>query len=85
MSSGGTVDPDSMVEIYQAMTGEGHLPVGHIPFGEDSGGNFYLIDPSDGHVWYMPMDQWHHARAQRRIGSARAVSYRKALKRFWMH
>lgn len=60
MSARGAVDPDNMVEIYRMMTSEGHLPVGHLPFGEDSGGNFYLIDPSDGHVWYMPMDEWHH-------------------------
>lgn len=60
ISPGGTVNPDNMVEIYQMMTSEGHLPVGHLPFGGDSGGNFYLIDPSDEHVWYMPMDEWHH-------------------------
>lgn len=54
----GRIEADYMVGIYRSMTDAGHLPKGHLPFGEDSGGNFYLIDPADERVWYMPMDEW---------------------------
>jgi hypothetical protein len=47
-----------MKATFRRLTGEGLLPTTSIPFGRDPGGNFFLLDPKDERVWYMPMDEW---------------------------
>ena len=47
-----------MKATFRRLTGEGLLPRTSIPFGRDPGGNFFLLDPKDERVWYMPIDKW---------------------------
>lgn len=55
MMSGG------LVAVYRQLVSEGLLPTGSLPFARDAGGNFFLLDRDDRRVWFMPMDEWHHA------------------------
>ena len=51
-------DDSGLQAIYREMTADQMLPVRHLPFGTDPGGNFVLLDVDTDRVWYMPMDVW---------------------------
>ena len=56
----GATTGKGLVSIYCQLVGEGMLPADSLPFANDAGGNFFLLDRNDRRVWFMPMEEWHH-------------------------